>query len=138
MDIQAISIAVVALLGPYLSKVGGAFAEEAGKKLAEKVSELHKLIKEKFRDDTYAEQTLNRVEEKPESEGRQTALKAVLAEKMEESADFAEKIQYLLKECESTAGSDVINQQLSISGKAGDIFQIGKMGGGIAKGTTND
>ncbi|MCK6630332.1 MAG: hypothetical protein L6R45_34825 [Anaerolineae bacterium] len=138
MDIQAISVAVVALLGPYLVKAGEAFAEKAGEKLAEKVGELYQVIKKKFKGDTYAEQTLTRVEEKPEAKGRQDALIAVLAEKMQEDTNFAEKMQRLLEESEQVGGGDVIKQQLNISGKAEDVFQIGKMGGGITKGVSND
>jgi hypothetical protein len=98
MDIQAISTAAIALLSPYLAKAGGAFAEKAGEKLAEKAGALHQAIKKKFEGDAYAKQTLARVEERPESEGRKVTLQEVLSEKLEEDTDFAEVVRHLVEE----------------------------------------
>ena len=133
MDFQAVAIAAMALLGPYLAKVGEAFAKEAGETLAEKVGTLYQAVKKKFKGDTYAKKTLNRAEEKPKSEGRQAALREVLAEKMEEDADFAETVRRLVEESEQVGLGDVITQHLNISGKADDVFQVGKMSGSITK-----
>ncbi len=130
MDIQTVATTTLILLSPYLSKAGEAIAENLGEKLAEKVSGLYQTLQEKFRGDDYAEQTLARLEGKPESEGRQAALKEVLIEKMEADPDFAEQLRQLVEESKQVGGGDIISQHLNISGKAGDIFQIGKMGGG--------
>ncbi|MEJ2557846.1 MAG: hypothetical protein P8186_16785 [Anaerolineae bacterium] len=108
MDIQALAVAATALLGPYLAKAGETFAEKAGEKLAEKAGALYQMVKAKFKGDAYAEQTLARVEEKPEAKGRQGTLQEVLAEKMEEDADFAETVHRLVEEAKAADTRNVI------------------------------
>jgi len=108
MSVQAIAVAATALLGPYLAKAGEAFAKKAGEKLAEKAGALYQAVKKKFKGDAYAEQTLARVEEKPELEGRQAALKEVLTEKLEEDADFAETVRRLVEEAKAADTRNVI------------------------------
>jgi len=135
MDIQPIAATAIALLSPYIAKGTEEFAKSAGKAAAEKVGALYQAIKKRLRGDAYAEQTLTRAEEKPESEGRQAALKEVLAEKMEENTDFAETVRRLVEESKQLGGGDIINQQIKISGRAqvGDVFQVGTLEGGISK-----
>jgi hypothetical protein len=108
MDIQALAVAATALLGPYLAKAGEAFAEKAGEKLGEKAGTLYQAIKGKFKGDAYAEQTLARAEERPEAKGRQATLQEVLAEKMEEDADFAEMVRRLVEEAKAADTRHVI------------------------------
>lgn len=108
MDVQAITTAAVALLSSYLAQVGEAFVKKAGEKLAEKAGALYQAIKEKFKGDAYAEQTLVRAEEKPETEGRQIALQEVLAEKMESDPDFAEMVRRLIEEAKAADTRNVI------------------------------
>jgi hypothetical protein len=108
MDIQVIAIAATALLGPYLAKAGDAFAEKAGEKLAEKAGALYQAVKAKFKGDAYAEQTLARVEEKPEAEGRKAAFQEVLTEKLGEDADFAEMVRRLVEEAKAADTRHVI------------------------------
>ena len=120
MDIQAIAVAAIALLGPYLARAGEAFAKETGEKLAKKVGALYQVIKKKFKDDAYAEQTLARTEEKPEPEGRQIALKTVLAEKMEEDTDFAETVWRLVEEAKAADTGNVIVYKRGVAVK-GDV-----------------
>jgi len=133
MDIQQIATAAMVLLSPYLAKAGEAFAKKTGEQLTERVSKLYQAIKKKFAGDDYAEQTLTRVEEKPTSTGRQVVLKEVLAEKMEDDANFADMVRRSVEETHNAPGGDVITQQLNISGKTGDVFQVGKMSGDITK-----
>ena len=133
MDIRALATAAVALLIPYLAKVGEAFSEKAGERLAEKAGELYLAVKRKFEGDDYAEQTLARFKKKPESEGRQVALGELLAKKMEGDAGFASVICQLVQDTTEVSGGDAINQRLEISGKTGDVFQVGKVTGGFTK-----
>ena len=60
----------------------------------------------KFKGDSYAEQTLARAKEMPESEERQMALKGVLAEKMDEDPGFAEEVKKLFDEINKEASSN--------------------------------
>jgi hypothetical protein len=54
---------------------------------------------------------LSRAQEKPESKARQGALQEVLAEKMEEDPDFAEKIQKLADAVQKESSSAVFDQR---------------------------
>lgn len=109
--VEPVSLAATAvvLLAPYLVKAGEAFAEKAGEALADKTGALYRAIKSKFTDDTYAEQTLLRLEEAPDSEGRQTALEHLLAEKMEEDSGFAEQVRRLIEEAKAADTRNVIS-----------------------------
>lgn len=88
MDIAFVVEAAV----PYLAKGAGAFSKTAGEMTAKKVGELCQAVKSKFKGDSYAEKTLARAEEHPESENRRAALKEVLIEKMNEDTNFAGEI----------------------------------------------
>lgn len=129
MDIKAIAIAAIALLSPYLVKAGEAFAGETGKKLLGKAGELYDKIKQKFKGDGYAEQTLARLEEKPQSEERQVALRGMLVEKMADDNDFAEAVRQLVEASQELSGGDTIIQHLVVSGKADNVSQLGKIEG---------
>jgi len=67
----------------------------------------------KFKGDSYAEQTLARAKEMPESEDRQMALKGILAEKMKEDPDFAEEVKKLFDEInkEDSSNRTVFDQR---------------------------
>lgn len=69
---------IVAAAAPFLIKGAESFSKIAGEKLAEKVGKLCKTIETKFKGDSYAEETLARAKDKPESEERQAALKGGL------------------------------------------------------------
>ena len=79
-----------------MAKGAEAFTKTAGEKLGGKVVELCQAVADKFKGDSYAEQTLARVKEMPESEDRQSALKSILSEMMNADSVFAEEIKTLL------------------------------------------
>lgn len=140
MDIQAISTAAIALLSPYLAKAGEAFAEKAGEKLAEKASALYQAIKKKFEGDAYAKQTLARVEEKPESEGRKATLQEVLSEKLEEDADFAEVVRHLVEEAKAADTRKVIafgERSVAVGGDVSSSTIITGDGNVVGDGSTS-
>jgi len=97
MDLASIA----AIVAPLLAKGAEAFSKTAGEKLAGKVADLVRAVSGKFKGDSYAEQTLARAKEMPESEDRQAALKGILAEKMKEDSGFAEDVKKLLDEMKS-------------------------------------
>ena len=98
-------VSLAALATPFLAKGAEAFTKTAGEKLGGKVVELCQAVVDKFKGDSYAEQTLARVKEMPESEDRQSALKGVLTEKMRIDSGFAEEIKKLLDEVSKDAAS---------------------------------
>lgn len=132
MDAQAIAVAVMGFLGPYLAVAGESFAKQAGEKLAEKVSSLYQTIKEKFQGDTYAEQSLARTEEKPDSEARRATLTEVLVEKLTEDADFAQRVQKLLEEAKDASGNISIIGDNNIVGDSNTIQSVVAHGGSIS------
>ena len=101
-------VSLAALATPFLAKGAEAFTKTAGEKLGGKVVELCQAVVDKFKGDSYAEQTLARVKEMPESEDRQIALKGVLTEKMKADGDFTEKIKKLLDGMQKDAASTYI------------------------------
>lgn len=103
MIVDPVSLAVVAT--PFLAKGMDAFTKTAGEKLGGKVVDLCQAVVDKFKGDSYAEQTLVRAREMPESEDRQSALKGILAEKMNADSGFAEEIKKLLDEMPKDAAS---------------------------------
>jgi hypothetical protein len=101
IDIGVVAAAAV----PFITKSADAFSKTAGEKLAGKVVELYQTIESKFKGDSYAEQTLARAREKPNSEDRQIALKSILAEKMEADQNFLGKVTNQLDEIQKEHGS---------------------------------
>jgi hypothetical protein len=108
--VEPISVAAtaIAFLAPYLVKAGESLAEKAGEAVAEKVGALYHAIKGKFAGDSYAEQTLLRLEESPGIEGRQSALETLLNEKMEEDPTFAKRVRQLVDEAKAADTNNVI------------------------------
>lgn len=96
---------VAAIAAPFVAKGAEAFSKTAGDRLAGKAAELFQAVSGKFRGDSYAEQTLARAREIPESDDRQAELKGVLAEKMKDDPDFAEEIEKMLDEMKGEASS---------------------------------
>lgn len=126
MDIHVIATSAVAALTPYLVKAGTVAAEKLGEKLPEAIENLYNAIRKKFKSEPYAEQTLTRAVEKPESPGRQAALADVLAEEMEKDAEFAATLEKIMERVEESSAGDRIDQSVNVSGKSGDITVIGK------------
>lgn len=122
---------VVSFLAPYLAKAGESMAKKAGDAAWEKLKQISAAVKKKLQGDAYAEQTLQRLEKKSDSESRQAALVGVLEEKIQEDASFAQTLKDLVAEAKE-AGGDTIIQQVSVSGHAqtGDITTVGKIEGG--------
>jgi len=100
---------VAAIAAPFVAKGAEAFSKTAGDKLAGKAAELFQAVADKFNGDSYAEQTLYRAKENPESKGRLSTLSGILAEKMESDPDFAEKIGRLVNEAKNERVSKIFN-----------------------------
>lgn len=131
MDWRQVATTAAALLAPllpYLVKVGEKAAEEAGKKFGtaawEKAKALYEAIRGKFTGDAYAEETLKRAAEKPESEGRQAALTEVLAEKAEADPEFGQQLAQLTEVTAQERG--IVNFLTQVyGGRVNKIINIG-------------
>lgn len=124
-----IAAAVVALLAPYLAKAGESMASKLGEKAVEATEALLQIIRDKFAKDkdTYAEQTLQRVEKEPEDKARQAALRGVLEEKIQADPAFAQKLTQLVSK---TTQGQSLNQFLTnvYGGEVGNMTNIGTAG----------
>jgi len=121
---------LAAFAAPLLAKGAEAFTKTAGERLGGKMVDLCQAVVEKFKGDCYAEQTLSRANEIPESDERQLALKGILAEKMKEDPDFEELIGMLLDELKSeTSSSHAIFDQRGQS--VGTQTNIGNVQGTV-------
>lgn len=104
-------ISIAAIAAPYLAKGAEALAKTAGDKIGGVIGDLCQSVANKFKGDSYAEQTLARAKEKPDSKATLGVLQEVLAEKMEKDADFAEKIQKLVDALEKGGSRTAFDQR---------------------------
>lgn len=104
-------IGIAAIAAPYLAKGAEALAKTAGEKIGGIVGDLAQSVANKFKGDSYAEQTLEKAREKPESKGRENALKGVLAEKMEEDPAFAEELSRLVDKAQKEKAGAISDQR---------------------------
>ena len=104
-------VSIAAIAAPYLAKGAEALAKTAGEKIGGIVGDLAQAVANKFKGDSYAEQTLARAKEKPESKERENALKGVLAEKMEGDPAFAEVLGRLVDKAQKEKAGAVFDQR---------------------------
>jgi len=119
--IETVAAQIVSTIVPYLIKAGKVAVEGVAAKAID-------VIRKKFKGDDYAEQTLKRLEDKPEDEGRASAMRIMLAEKMRSDRKFASILEQIAKQIDQPAG-DVINQNITLdrgSKVTGNIIQTGK------------
>ena len=102
----------VALIAPYLAKLGESFASSAGEAALEGTMSLLTAIRRKFTGDgdEYAKQTLERLEQRPNDDGRQSALKGVLEDKAQADNEFADELRQLV---EATTGAQPVGNFLT-------------------------
>ena len=92
-----------------------------------KIDQLGKDVINKFKGDSYAEQTLSRAKEKPDSVDRQKALEGILVEKIKEDQKFAEEISKLVEDIQKDKASISTrfiqnNQQVETQTNIGNVL----------------
>ena len=132
MDSLALATTVVNLLIPYLSKAAESLADKAADAAWKQLESLYTTVKKKLSANTYAEETLIRVTDAPQSEARQAALVGVLEEEIKDDSEFAEALQKLLSEVKGSDADNIV-QKVTIGGHArtGDVNTIGKVEGSV-------
>ncbi len=112
MDLGILATGTVSLLVPYFAKAGKTIAEKVGKDaldiVTDKTETLYEAIKNKFHGNDYANQTLKRLEEKPEDKDRQSAMKSVLKDVLSEDQQFQKMLSRLLTEAKQSGGDNII------------------------------
>ncbi len=126
MEPSAIASAIVSILLPYLGKVGASAGEKLSEKAPEVIEKLYTTLMTRFQKNSFAEETLARAEEKPDSPARQASLQEVLLEEIEKDPQFASDLQKMLKNAVESLPGDQINQSVKISGRTGDVVVLGK------------
>jgi hypothetical protein len=123
MIVETIAAGAITVLSPYLAKAAGKFAEKAGEKLVEKADALYQTIKNYFKGDEDAAQTLALAESKPDSKARLSALEEVLVEKMTVDSTFAEEITQLVEEAKTADSNHVLVFGDRSIGVGGDVSE---------------
>lgn len=112
MDVGTLASGAVSLLVPYLVKAGKTISnkigEDTGNMVDKKIETIYEGIKKKFIGKDYASQTIKRLEEKPEDEDRQNAMKGVLKEVLTEDIQFQKMLIQLLAEAKKEGGGNII------------------------------
>lgn len=93
------------IVGDAITSLTAYLTRKVSGKLAEKTEELYQKIKETLSSDSYAAQSLKRVEEDPTSKRRQAALEEVMVEEMNKDPVFAEEIKRLTEDVKKVHGS---------------------------------
>jgi hypothetical protein len=107
----SLAVAAISLLAPYLERFAGRVAEQTADATADlalpAVRRLYEAVKAKLRPGTYAGAQLQGVVERPDSEGRQQALRTALVEEMESDPAFAAELERLVAEAQAAVGAQV-------------------------------
>jgi hypothetical protein len=128
MDPTMLASQALALLSPYLAKVGEAAATSLGGEVAKHAQALLDSIRRQFLadHDSFAEQTLDTLMKQPEEPSPKQALQGILASKAQTNAAFKAQLEQLVRE----AREDPATQQFLVQvygGRVGEIFQIGSV-----------
>ena len=125
----SIATAAVALLAPYLGRLVDRVAQQTTDAIADSalpaVKRLYAAMKAKLRPGTYAGSQLQGLEERPESEGRQQALRTALVEEMSGDPSFAAELERLVQEAWEAGGVQISGTDTgAIAGR--DVIQRGQ------------
>ncbi len=121
MVMETLAASGISMLTTFLAKAGQPLADKAGQAVADAVDSLFGAIKKKFKSDSYAEQALKRLQEKPESKDRQASVKDVLLEQMEKDEAFAAEVKKLIEIAQKADKNGVIawgTRSVAIGGNA--------------------
>ena len=130
MEGNGLAAEAVALLVLYLSETGKTAAARAGEGVWDQfsgaASKLFSRVKEKFAASPDAAEDLAKLEQDPQSPGRQTIVQERLSRFIDSDRQSAEELRELM-EAGQKAGGDKITQIVNVSGgSVGPITQIGK------------
>jgi hypothetical protein len=130
MDFLSLSAGAIAFVAPYLAEGGKEMAKRAGGAVWEKVLSLHRFIGSSLAQDMDSAAILENFERTPGSSSGQAALAEAVSEKLRSNPALANELNRLLRE-PSTEPAPSIVQSVSISGEAGNVSQIGTVGGSV-------
>jgi hypothetical protein len=116
----------LALLSPYLTRLGDAALHQAGEAAAQHAEAIISAIRRQFGadHDGFAEQTLDAVLKQPDDASPKQALQGIVASKVEKDPAFKSELERLLKEATDNAQTQQFLVQVYGHGKVNEIFQI--------------
>ncbi len=124
----SLAAATVSLLVPLLQRLGGRVADRASDALADAavpaVKRLYQTLKERLRPGSYAGNQLQGVEERPDSEGRQQALRTALAEELAADQELAAQVERLVDEARAAGAHINARDAGVVAGR--DVHQHGQ------------
>lgn len=128
MDPTQLAATAVSLVAPYLTQAGQAAAAKAGEAVGQQVSAILEAIRKHFaaEGDTYAQQTLERLEQQPAADSRRRALTDVLAEKAADP-DFAQELTRLVQAAAREPATAQFLTQVSGHAQVGQILNVGSV-----------
>ena len=124
------AVKLLAPLLPFLTKSGEKFAEKIGEASYDKIRALYESVRSKFSldQDQYALQTLDRLEQRPDDEGRQAVLGNLIGEKAETDPNFAYELERIVGEARQDYNLSQFITNVSGNAYVGKIFNIGQVG----------
>lgn len=138
MDPVQLATAAVAVLAPFLSTLAGKAGEKVTESLAARagagaggaVDGLYKAIRDEFaaKGDEDARQSLKSLEAKPDSQGRQTALAEVVADKAKADPAFAAQVAELVQRARHDPATSQFLTQVYGNARVRNIANIGRAG----------
>ncbi|HEY1292336.1 MAG TPA: hypothetical protein VGJ60_04515 [Chloroflexota bacterium] len=128
MDPLQLATMAISLIAPYLTQAGKAAANKAGEAAGQQIEGLLNAIRGRFVKDAdmYAQQTLERLEQQPEAEGRRRAMVDVLAEKAVDP-EFAQQLAQILDKARKDEATSQFVTNVYGHGKVGQLFNIGSV-----------
>ena len=121
-----VAVAAVALLSPWLGKVGEGAAKKIGEQGVEKLERLFGVIRDKFTADGDALTLLN-LQQTPVDETAKSELTQSLKKKMDADSKFAEDVRTLVNQARSDPSVSQFLTQV-YGGEVGKIVNIGTAG----------
>lgn len=124
----SLAAAAVSLLAPFLQRLGGRVAEDASDALADAalpvVKRLYQTVKARLLPGSYAGNQLEGVEKRPDSEGRQQALRTALAEELAADPELAAQVERLVSEAQAAGVQVIASDAGVVAGR--DVHQRGQ------------
>ena len=115
---------IAAAVGTYIVlRISDGFLQKIGEDGFERVNELYQKVVQKFKGNTYAEQTLKRLEEQPFNKQRKLAFESLLIEKLAEDVSFADDISKIIEKLKETTGDQFLvlgDRNITVGGNVTD------------------
>jgi len=122
---EPIAIAAATLVAKWAAE---AIVGEAAKSAWAGLTKIYNAVKDKFAGDQESTEVLDRLEQKPNSQGRVTELAEVLDKRMKADPNFAKELASLVKEAGQDPGSGSFVTQVMDNARVGKIVNIGSAG----------